>query len=130
MVSGIMPTWRWLVIPALLLEILVLALAVGIWLAAASVRYRDVSQCLPFLTQLWMFATPVVYPGNLVPTRWQTLYMANPMVSISEHFRWAILNTNTNLSCNWFISVLVTLAVLIGGIVYFRHVERTMADYI
>jgi lipopolysaccharide transport system permease protein len=128
--SGAVPTWRWIVIPFLLLQTLLLSLGVGIWLSSLSVRYRDLSQCLPFLMQLWMFASPIVYPSDMVSWNWRLLYVVNPMVSICENFRWALLGTHTNLDCHVALSVAVTIIILLTGIVFFQHIERTMADHI
>ena len=88
---GIAPTWGVLALPLFLLLALVTALAVGLWLTALDVRYRDVGHAIPFLIQFWMYASPVAYPVSLVPEKWRLLYSLNPMVGVIEGFRWALL---------------------------------------
>jgi len=88
---GIAPTWGLLALPLFLLLAMITALAVGLWLSPLNVRYRDVGHTIPFLTQVWMFASPVVYPVSLIPESWRLLYSLNPMVGVIEGFRWALL---------------------------------------
>lgn len=110
---------------------IVTALAVGIWLAAVNVRYRDVRYAVPFLIQLWLFASPVAYSSAIVPAEWQAVYRLNPMVGVIEGFRWAILGQGTPPPLDAIaVSMVVTVAVLITGIAYFRRFERTFADVI
>lgn len=127
---GITPTWGGLALPLFLLLALVTALAVGLWLSALNVRYRDVGHTIPFLIQIWMFASPVVYPVSLVPERWRLLYSLNPMAGVIEGFRWALLGKASPDFGVMTVSALVVLAVLLGGIVYFRQMERTFADVV
>jgi lipopolysaccharide transport system permease protein len=125
---GIGPTWGLLAVPAFLLLALMTALGVGLWFSALNVRYRDVGHVVPFLIQIWMFASPVVYPVSLVPEKWRLLYSLNPMVGVIEGFRWAVLgNTAPNLTILG-ISTCMVLAVLGGGMVFFKWMERTFAD--
>ncbi len=127
---GIMPSWAVLTIPFFLLLALMTALGVSFWLSALDVEYRDVRYTLPFLTQLWLFATPVVYPSTMVPEAWRALYGLNPMVGVIEGFRWALLRATPPEPMMLTVSVLATAVVFIGGLIYFRRMERTMADRI
>ena len=88
---GISPTWGILALPLLVLLAILTALAIGLWLSALNVRYRDVGHAVPFLVQIWMFITPVTYPVSLVPEKWRLLYSLNPMAGVIEGFRWALL---------------------------------------
>ena len=106
------------------------ALGVGLWLAAFNVRYRDVRHALPFLIQLWLYATPVVYPSTLLPPGWRTLSALNPMVGVVEGFRWALLDTATRPGPLLALSALSALVVLVAGATYFRRVERHFADLV
>jgi lipopolysaccharide transport system permease protein len=106
------------------------ALAVGLWLSALNVRYRDVRYTLPFLTQIWLFATPVAYPMSVVPQRWQVFFALNPMVGVVEGFRWALLR---GAAVPWLtvgVSTAAVLMVLGGGLFYFRRTEQTFADIV
>jgi lipopolysaccharide transport system permease protein len=124
------PTWNIVWLPALLLLALTTSLGVGLWLAAMNVQFRDVRYTLPFLTQLWLFATPIAYPSSLLPEPWHTLYGANPMAGVVEGFRWALLGTDTAPGSIIIVSSFTALALLVGGAYYFRHLERTFADVV
>ena len=117
-------------LPAFLMLAMVAALGVGLWLAALNVEYRDVRYVVPFLVQVWMFATPIAYPSSLLPSRWRTIYGLNPMAGVVEGFRWALLGTATKPSGMIVLSALVALAVLIAGLFYFRRVEKNFADVV
>jgi lipopolysaccharide transport system permease protein len=117
------------ILPLLLLAF-VASLGVGLWLAALNVQYRDVRYAVPFLTQLWLFATPIAYPSSLLGEPWRTLYGINPMVGVVEGFRWALLGTGPTPGRMLFVSCTAALAVLIGGVLYFRRMEQTFADVI
>jgi lipopolysaccharide transport system permease protein len=105
--------------------------AVGIWLSAVNVRYRDVRYAVPFLVQLWLFASPVAYSLDLVPADWQALYQLNPMAGVIEGFRWALLGQGAPPPIRAVvISAVVTAFILLAGLAYFRRVERTFADVI
>ena len=106
------------------------SLAFALWLGPLNVRYRDVKQLLPFLIQIWMYASPVVYPLSLVPRRWQLLYSLNPMVGIIEGFRWTLLGTHPPSAAVIGPAILLTTALLLGGLIYFRRSERFFADVI
>jgi lipopolysaccharide transport system permease protein len=122
------PTALW-ILPLLLLA-LVACLGVGLWLSALNVRYRDIRQAAPFLVQLWLFATPIAYPSSLIEQPWRTIYAINPMVGVVEGFRWALLRTDTAPGGMIVASALAALALLAGGALYFRRMERTFADIV
>jgi len=127
---GIIPTLNVIWLPFLLLLAFVTALGVGMWFSALNVQFRDVRYVLPFLTQFWMFATPIVYPSSLLPEPWRTVYGLNPMVGVVEGFRWALLGTQTAPGPIVIVSLLAALAILIGGAFYFRRMEKTFADLV
>jgi lipopolysaccharide transport system permease protein len=130
LVYGIFPTINIVWLPFLLLLTLVSALGAGLWLSAMNVQFRDVRYTVPFLTQFWLFATPIAYPSTLLSEPWRTLFGINPMVGVVEGFRWALLGTDTAPGPIIVVSSLVALALLVGGGFYFRRVEKTFADVI
>jgi lipopolysaccharide transport system permease protein len=119
-----------LTLPLLVLLALAAATAVGLWLSALNVQYRDVQYTVPFLTQFWLFATPIAYPASLIPEQWQWLYGLNPMVGVVEGFRWALLGQTQPLGSSFVMSVVVTMLLLLGGLLYFGRVEKHFADII
>jgi lipopolysaccharide transport system permease protein len=121
-------TARILVVPLLVVLSVATALAVGLWLSAFNVRYRDVRYITPFLTQFWFFLTPIAYPTSLVPQAWRWLYALNPMVGVVEGFRWALLGTATLDGAVLLVSSVAVLVLLIGGLFYFRRMEASFAD--
>jgi lipopolysaccharide transport system permease protein len=123
------PTPAVFLLPLFLILGMITALGVGFWLSAINARYRDVRHATPFLIQLWLFATPVVYPSNLIEGHWQLVYALNPMVSVVEGFRWALLGTQPP-SLLMFISVTTAIALFSSGLLYFQAVERKFADII
>jgi lipopolysaccharide transport system permease protein len=127
---GIAPTWNVLWLPLFLLLAVATALGVGLWLSAMNVQYRDIRYVVPFLVQFWMFASPVTYSTSIVPAEWHMLYGLNPMVGVIEGFRWALLGTGTPPGPTMAASVLVTLALVLSGLFYFRHMEKTFADVV
>jgi lipopolysaccharide transport system permease protein len=127
---GIAPSWAMFAVPLFLLMALFAALAVGLWLSALNVRYRDVGHAIPFLIQFWMFASPVAYPVSLVPEKWRLLYSLNPMAGVIEGFRWALLGKEIPEFGVMAVSALVVLAMFIGGLIYFSRVEQTFADVV
>lgn len=127
---GILPTLNILALPVLVLVSMLLALAVGLWLGPINVRFRDVMHTLPFLLQIWMYATPVIYPLSMVPERWQPLYRLNPMVGLIEAFRWALLGTGEVDVTAIAVSLVVIVVVLAGGLLFFRRMEGSFADVI
>jgi lipopolysaccharide transport system permease protein len=130
MVYGISPTPFILLLPLFLLISVGLALSVGLWLGPLSVRYRDVMHALPFMIQVWLYATPVAYPATIVPERWRLLYSLNPMVGVVEGFRWALLGSAHPDFRAMAISVVIIAVSLTLGVVYFRKMERSFADLI
>ena len=126
---GRVPPATFLWVPILGLFAVVVALAVGLWLAAINVRYRDVKYAVPFAIQLWLFASPVAYSSQLVPPGLRTLFSLNPMTGVIDGFRWAALG-GPRPDITIVISAAATLAILVGGLAYFRRVERTFADTI
>lgn len=127
---GVPFTVRTFALVPLTLLVVLTAFAVGTWLAALNVEYRDVGYIIPFLIQIWMYASPVVYSANLVPTGiWRVVYGLNPMAGVIQGFRWALLGTPAPGSLMW-ISLIVVAVLLMSGVAYFRHVERNFADVI
>src|SRR6185436_11457166 len=110
--------------------VVVTALGVGLWLSALNVQFRDVRHVLPFLIQFWLFATPIAYPSSLLSEQWRTLYSINPMVGVVEGFRWALLGVETAPGPMLIVSSLAALALLVGGVFYFRRFEKTFADVV
>jgi len=127
---GIMPAWGLLALPLFLLLALATALAVGLWCSALNVRYRDVGYTIPFLTQCWMYASPVAYPVSLVPENWRFVYSLNPMAGVVEGFRWALLGKQGPDFVMMAVSTVVVALLLVGGLVFFKHMERTFADIV
>jgi lipopolysaccharide transport system permease protein len=127
---GIRPTASIVFVPAYLLLAVVTALGVGLWLCALNALYRDVRYVVPFLVQLWMFASPVVYPSSLVPQKWRWLYGLNPMAGVVEGFRWSLTGRGDVAGYLMIISFVVVLAVLLSGIAYFQRMETTVADVV
>jgi lipopolysaccharide transport system permease protein len=117
-------------LPLFLLVAVGLSLSVALWLGPLSVRFRDVVHALPFLVQVWMYASPVAYPVSIVPERWRLLYSLNPMVGVIEGFRWALLHDSKPDFRAIAISCLLISAALAGGLVYFKKMERSFADLI
>lgn len=127
---GVSLSFRALCAPLFVLLAVITALGVALWLSALNVEYRDVRHTVPFLTQFWLFATPVVYPSSLLSEPWRTLYGVNPMVGVVEGFRWAFLNVGSAPGPMIAVSTLASLILLVGGAYYFRRLERTFADRI
>jgi lipopolysaccharide transport system permease protein len=126
----VVPTWRVLALPAFVVFAVLTALAVGLWLSALNVQYRDVRYTIPFLTQFWMFLTPVAYPASLVPAKYRLLYGLNPMSGVVEGFRWALLATEAPDWGLMAVSAAVVAALLGAGVLYFRRMEKTFADVV
>jgi len=127
---GIVPTIHVFWLPGLLLLAFVASLGVGLWLSAMNVHFRDIRYIVPFITQFWLFATPVAYPSSLLPEPWRMLYGINPMVGVVEGFRWALLGTDTAPGLMIIVSSVVSLALLIGGAYCFLRMEKTFADVV
>lgn len=130
-VYGILPTLNVIWLPFLLLLAFVTSLGVGLWLSAMNVQFRDVRYTIPFLTQFWMFATPIAYPSSLIENDLlRALYGINPMTGVVEGFRWALLDTDTAPGPVLAISVVAALVLMVSGLYYFRRMEKTFADVV
>jgi len=133
---GLRPGIAMLWLPALLLLAFATALGVGMWLSALNVEYRDVRYVVPFLIQLWLFVTPIIYPASEVTARLESfhlpgwLYGLNPMAGVVEGFRWALLGTGTGPGAFMIASALVAFGLLVSGAAYFRRMERRFADIV
>ena len=125
---GLVPTINVLWLPFFLLLALVTSLGVSLWLSAMNVQFRDVHYTIPFLTQAWLFMTPIAYPSSLLSEPWRTLYGLNPMAGVVEGFRWALLGTDTAPGPMMLVSATVALILLISGAFYFRRMEQGFAD--
>jgi lipopolysaccharide transport system permease protein len=126
----ITPTAAIWTLPLFLILTVVTALGVALWLSAINVQYRDVNYVLPFLTQFWLFMTPVAYSAKVISDKWQMVYSLNPMAGVVNGFRWALLGTNTGPSLSMAVSTGISLVFLVSGLFYFRAMERTFADTI
>jgi lipopolysaccharide transport system permease protein len=126
---GFVPTIAIVLLPAFILLAVLTSFAVGLWLSALNVKYRDFQYTLPFLIQLWLFVSPVVYPASMVPQQWQFLYALNPMSGVIEGFRWALFGTNPPQGMI-FISACVVVVLLVGGLFYFKRMEQYFADVV
>jgi lipopolysaccharide transport system permease protein len=125
---GASPTAAIVWLPLFVLQLLVTALAIGFWLSAINVEFRDVRHLVPFLVQVWFFVTPVVYPSSLVPERYQVMYGLNPMVGVVEGFRWSLLGAGGPPGTAALVSVVVSMALFVGGLFWFVSRERSFAD--
>jgi lipopolysaccharide transport system permease protein len=127
---GIVPGIAIVTLPLFILLAVMTALGVGLWLSALNVQYRDVRYTIGFLTQFWLFATPVAYPSSLIPAKWRALYGLNPMAGVVEGFRWALLGKADPPGALLAVSVGVVILILVGGLYYFRRMEQTFADIV
>lgn len=125
---GLVPTINVLWLPLFLLLALVTSLGVSLWLSAMNVQFRDVHYTIPFLTQAWLFVTPIAYPSSLLSEPWRTFYGLNPMAGVVEGFRWALLGTDTAPGPMTIVSALVALTLFVSGAFYFRRMEQSFAD--
>jgi lipopolysaccharide transport system permease protein len=123
-------TWSILLLPFLLLFTMLTALALGLWLSALNVQYRDVNNALPFFTQVLMFISPVAYPASVIPEKWQAVYALNPMALVINGFRWVLLDGQPPPGPYSLVSVLVVLVALTGGLYFFRWQEDRFADVV
>lgn len=126
---GFFPTFNVVFLPLFMLLALTTSFGVGLWLSALNVQYRDFQYTVPFIIQLWMFASPVVYPASLLPESVRFLYGLNPMAGVIEGFRWALLGTDMPGSM-MFVSVMVVVVLLVSGMFYFRKMEQYYADVV
>jgi lipopolysaccharide transport system permease protein len=129
---GIWPTLNVVWLPVFVLLAFITSLGVGLWLSALNVEYRDVRYVVPFITQFWMFATPIAYSSSLLDKYpiWKTLYGLNPLVGVVEGFRWALLGTKTQPGLMVFVSAISAFVVLVTGAFYFRRMEKNFADLV
>lgn len=127
---GIMPTSAVFLLPLFIILAIATALAVSLWLSALNVMYRDVRYTIPFMTQFWLFLTPIAYPSSLVPEKWRMLYGLNPMSGVVEGFRWALLGKSDQDWSLVIVSSIVVVVLLVGGLIYFRRMERNFADVV
>ena len=118
-----------LLLPLALLLAVLTVLGVGLWLSALNVQYRDIQYVTPFLIQIWMYATPIIYQITRIPEQWLWLYSLNPMVSVIQSFRWVLLGDTSFGGMNW-ASVVIVLLILVSGVIYFRRTERIFADVV
>jgi lipopolysaccharide transport system permease protein len=124
------PTANVIWLPFFLLLALVTSLGIGLWLAAMNVQFRDIRYVVPFLTQIWLFATPIAYPSSLLSEPWRTIYGLNPMAGVVEGFRWALLGTDNAPGPTILVSTVVAFALLISGMFYFQRMEKSFADVV
>lgn len=125
------PAWDLLwVLPLFLLLAIITAFGVALWLSAINVKYRDVNYVLPFLTQFWFFATPVAYSAKAISEEWQLVYSLNPMAGVVNGFRWALLGIGNGPDTALWVSVGISVLILVSGLFYFRNMEKTFADTI
>jgi lipopolysaccharide transport system permease protein len=125
------PAWSLLwTLPLFLLLAMITALGVALWLSAINVQYRDVNQALPFLTQFWLFATPVAYSSKVISEKWQIVYSLNPMAGVVNGFRWALLGSGNGPDITLWVSVAISILIFVSGLFYFRSMEKTFADTI
>ena len=124
------PTLNVIWLPFFFMLACITALGVSFWLSALNVQFRDVRYIVPFVLQVWLFATPIVYPSSLLPEPWQTLYGINPMAGVVEGFRWSLLGTDTAPEPIIFVSTFVALVLFLSGVLYFRKKEKYFADVI
>lgn len=127
---GIVPGWQIVALPAIVLLAVMTALAVGLWLSALNVQYRDVRYTINFLVQFWLFATPVAYSSSIVPEKWRAFYALNPMVGVVDGFRWALLGKPESPGVPILVSLIVVSLLLVGGLYYFRRLEQQFADIV
>jgi len=127
---GIMPGPAILVLPLFIAIATITAFALGLWLTALNVKYRDIGLLVPFITQIWMYASPIAYSTSLVPEHWRWVYSLNPIVGVVEGFRWSLLGKEPPPLGPMLLSLAIVLLLLVGGLVYFRRTERTFADVI
>jgi lipopolysaccharide transport system permease protein len=126
----IIPSWQIIFLPVFVLMTILTALSVSMWFSAINVRYRDVGQAMPFVIQLWMFASPVAYPASIVPDEWRLLYNLNPMSGAIEGFRWALTGAEDVPLFPVALSMAIVLALLYGGLLFFRRMEDSFADVV
>ena len=126
---GFIPTIAIVLLPFFIVLALATSLAIGLWLSALNVKYRDFQYTLPFIIQLWLYASPVVYPSSMIPAQYRMLYGLNPMAGVIEGFRWALLGAKPP-EAMLLVSVSVVIVLLVGGLFYFKRMEQYFADLV
>lgn len=129
-IYGVMPGWQIVLFPFFVLAALMTAVALGLWLSALNAQYRDIGYVIPFMIQLGMYVSPIVYPISLIPEQWRYLYNLNPMVGIITGFRWTIFGGIPPSLDLLALNSVIVLVVLLTGIAYFRWIEPIMPDII
>ncbi len=129
-IYGYAPSLRLLVVPGFLLLMISTATGIALWFSALSAKYRDCGYALPYFVQVWMYASPVIYPVSMVPARWQPLFALNPVVGFIEGLRWAVLGRSAINAHILGITVIMSVLALMTGVFFFRRVERHFADII
>jgi lipopolysaccharide transport system permease protein len=127
---GFLPTWKLVYLPVFVIMAMGLAFSLSLWLGPINVRFRDIKHTLPFLIQVWMYASPIIYPLSIVPDRWRAYYNLNPLVGIIEGFRWSLLNAPAPDIKAIGISAGFIALLLLSGLIYFKKTERFFADVI
>jgi lipopolysaccharide transport system permease protein len=127
---GMVPTINVIWLPFFLMLAFITSLGASLWLSAMYVQFRDIRHIIPFLTQIWLFATPIAYPSSLLSEPWRTIYGINPMVGVVEGFRWALLGVHTAPGPIIIVSSITAVGLLISGAFYFRRMEKTFADVV
>jgi lipopolysaccharide transport system permease protein len=126
----IAPTSNIWTLPLFLLLALMTALGVGLWLSALNVLYRDINYATHFITQFWMFVTPIAYSSTMIPDKWKLVYSLNPMAGVVNGFRWALLGIGEGPGADLIVSVVVAIILLISGLFFFKRTERLFADMV
>lgn len=127
---NILPTFAIIWLPAFILLSMITSLGVGLWLSALNVQFRDIRYAIPFLIQIWLFSTPIVYPSSMLSDSWRVLYGLNPMVGVVEGFRWALLGTAQTSGLMLLVSTVIASGLLLSGALYFRKMETSFADIV
>lgn len=126
----ILPSYGVFLLPLFILIAILSAFGIGLWLTALNVKYRDIKFVVPFVVQLWMYSSPVAYSISLIPANWQWLYGLNPMVGVIEGFRWALLGKDAPNILMMSVSTSIILLIFMGGVFYFRFMEKNFPDII
>lgn len=123
-------SWHVLTLPVFILMALLSAMAVGLWLSALNVQYRDIKYVTPFLIQIWLYATPIAYSSSIIPEAWKPFYGLNPMTGVVDGFRWALLGQAHQIDSMFYISMVIIIVLFISGLIYFQRMEQNFADLV
>lgn len=126
--AGIPFTWKVVTLPIFIVLAMLMALGISLFTSSLNAKYRDVGHAIPFIIQIWMYLTPIVYPVSIVPEGWRWLYGLNPMAGVIEGFRWALLGQTAPDPVVMLESLVMVLVVITAGLVFFRRMERQFAD--